>query len=79
MSELAIVYSNRSQECDRVVALLQSLEHKFVEYVIGIDFTDKQFIDEFGPTAEFPQIAIGTKHIGSLKETLQHFNYNNQL
>ena len=79
MNNLAIIYSNHSQECDRAVALMQSLEHRYIEYVIGVDFTSKQFEEEFGPDAEFPQIAIGTKHVGSLKETLQHFNYNGKL
>ena len=73
MTDLAIIYSNHSQECDRIVALLQSLEHKYIEYSIGRDFTLKQFDTEFGPEAEFPQVAIGTKHIGGLKETLHYF------
>ena len=76
---LAIVYSDKSQECDRAVSLLQSLEHEYVEYVLGRDFTAKQFTDEFGEGATYPQVAIGIKHIGSLKETLQYFNYNGQL
>ena len=76
---LAIVYSDRSQECDRVISLLQSLEHEYVEYVLDRDFTTKQFKDEFGEGATYPQVAIGIKHVGSLKETLQYFNYNGQL
>ena len=70
---LAIIYSNRSQECDRAQALMESLEHKFVVYHLGREFTEKQFEEEFGVGAEYPQIAIGVEHIGGLKETLQHF------
>ena len=76
---LAIVYSNRSQECERAVCLLQSLEHHYVEYILGRDFTEAQFTAEFGKEAPYPQVAIGLKHIGSLKETLQHFNYKGKL
>ena len=73
---LAIIYSNFNQESDRAIALMNSLDHKFVVYHLGREFTEKQFEEEFGVGAEYPQIAIGTKHIGSLKETLQHFNDN---
>jgi hypothetical protein len=76
---LAIIYSDKTQECDRAVSLMQSLEHKFVEYVLGRDFTEAEFKSEFGEEATYPQIAVGIKHIGSLKETLQHFNHNGEL
>ena len=76
---LAIVYSDKTQECDRAVNLLQSLEHRYVEYVLGRDFTQEQFTSEFGEGAPYPQVAVGTKHIGTLKETLQYFNYNGKL
>ena len=73
---LAIIYSNRNQESNRAIALMDSLDHKYVVYQLGREFTEKQFVEEFGSHAEYPQIAIGTKHIGSLKETLQHFSKN---
>jgi len=34
----------------------------------------RAFEAEFGKDAEYPQVAIGSKHIGSLKETLQYMN-----
>ena len=76
---LAIVYSNKTQECGRAVALLESLDHKYIEYVIDRDFTMNQFRAEFGEEAEFPQVAIDTLHVGGLKETLQYFNVRNLL
>ena len=79
MKDLAIIYSNGSQECDRAVSLMQSLEHRFVEYILGRDFTQAQFISEFGSEATYPQVAVGIHHIGSLKETLQHFQYTGDL
>ena len=70
---LAIIYSNRSQECQRAVALFESLEQKFIQYELNRDFTIKQFYEEFGTEAEFPQVAIGIKHICGLKETLHYY------
>lgn len=70
---IAILYSDDTQECQRVEALFQSLDQKYIEYRLGRDFTMKQFIEEFGAEAPFPQVAIGVKHIGTLKETLQYY------
>lgn len=79
MRNLAIIYSNRNQESNRAVALMDSLEHQYIVYNLGVDFTQEQFTQEFGEGVEYPQISVGTKHIGSLKETLQHFNYIGKL
>ena len=76
---LAIVYSNGEQESQRVISLFESLEQKFIEYRLDRDFTQKQFVSEFGDEAEFPQVAIGVKHIGGLKETLQYYKLRNVL
>ena len=76
---LAIVYSNGSQECDRAVALFESLRQEYIEYTLNTDFTLKQFIEEFGAEAEFPQVAIGINHVGGLKETLQYYKLRNVL
>ena len=76
---LAIIYSNSSQECQRAVALFESLEQKFIQYELNRDFTMKQFYEEFGTESEFPQVAIGTRHIGGLKETLHYYKDKNLL
>jgi len=76
---LAIIYSDGSQECDRVVALFESLRQEYIEYKLNTDFTLKQFIEEFGVEAEFPQVAIGINHVGGLKETLQYYQQRNVL
>ena len=70
---IAIVYSDGTQECQRVEALFQSLDQKYIEYRLSRDFTMKQFIEEFGAEAPFPQVAIDVNHIGSLKETLNYY------
>ena len=44
------------------------------EFLLGVDFSDKQFRAEFGSEAEYPQVAIGLNHRGNLKETLQYMS-----
>ena len=74
MNETAVIYSNGSQECERMGMLLRSLGGEFHEYLLGVHFSDKQFRMEFGSEATYPQCVIGNQHIGSMKETLQYMN-----
>ena len=69
----AILYTDGNQECDRIRMLLKSLGGEYLEYTLGEHFTEDQFQSEFGQQAEYPQVTIGHKHIGSLKETLHYF------
>ena len=69
-----VIYTNGSQECERVATLLKHLGGEYHEYKLNCHFTQKAFEAEFGEGAEYPQVAIGSKHIGSLKETLQYMN-----
>jgi len=71
MTDTAVIYSNGSQECERMTSLLKNLGGEFLEYHLGKHFSKKSFHDEFGEDATFPQIALGNQHIGSMKETLQ--------
>ena len=73
----SVIYSNKSQECERIVMLLSNVKEDFHEYVLDQDFTDKQFKAEFGSEAQYPQISIGLNHRGNLKETLQFMKDNN--
>ena len=73
MTETAVIYSNGSQECERIGMLLKSLGGEFHEYLLGVDFSDKQFHTEFDSETPYPQVSIGKDHIGSIKETLQYF------
>ena len=72
MTTRAWIYSNGNQECERASMLLTSIYSDFHEYVLNKEFTESQFRAEFGPEAEYPQIAIGVHHRGSLKETLHY-------
>ena len=72
MNKTAVIYSNGSQECERIGMLLKSLGGEFLEYRLNEHFTQRGFEAEFGSDAEYQQINIGSRHIGSMKETL-HF------
>jgi len=54
--------------------LLKSLGGEFHEYLLGIDFSDRQFRAEFGSEATYPQVSLGNQHIGSMKEALQYMS-----
>ena len=68
----AVIYSNDSQECERLSQLLKSLGGEFLEYRLNQHFPQRAFEQEFGSDATYPQVSIGAEHIGNLKETLQH-------
>jgi hypothetical protein len=67
----ALVYSNGSQESERAKMVLEACGQQVKEFLLGVDFSDKQFRAEFGSEAEYPQVAIGLNHRGNLKETLK--------
>lgn len=66
MMDTVVIYSNGSQECERIAMLLESLGGEFHEYLLGVNFSDRQFRAEFGSEATYPQVSIGSKHIGSM-------------
>lgn len=72
MTDTVVIYSNGSQECERMAMLLRSLGGEFLEYKLGQHFTQRGFESEFGPEATYPQINIGYSHIGDMKETLHY-------
>jgi len=72
MTKTAVIYSNGSQECERMSALLKALNGEFHEYFVGKHFNDKAFHDEFGKEATYPQVAYGNRHLGGMKEALQY-------
>lgn len=72
MTDVILYTKTGCQECERAEMLFNSENMNYAKYILGEDFTEKQFRAEFGTEAQYPQIAIGTTHIGGLKETLQH-------
>lgn len=70
--QTVVIYTNGGQEAERLVSLLKSLGGEYHEYLLGVDFSDRQFRAEFGSESEYPQISIGNVHIGGLKETLRY-------
>ena len=74
MIKQALVYSNGSQESERARMVLEACGQQVREFLLGVDFSDKQFRAEFGNEAEYPQVAIGLDHRGTLKETLKYMS-----
>ena len=70
----AVIYSNGNQECERAKTLLQKLNVEILEYKLNQHFSDRGFVEEFGKEAEYPQVNVGFRHIGGLKDTLQYMN-----
>lgn len=70
----AVIYSNDNQECERAKILLEKLKFDIQVYRLNQHFSEKGFANEFGPEAEYPQVNIGFKHIGGLKETLKYMS-----
>ncbi len=70
----AVIYSNGSQECERMAALLENLKgvSDFHRYELDRHFSKQQFQMEFGGDASYPQIAINDKPIGRLTKQLQY-------
>ena len=74
MISQALVYSNGSQESERAKMVLEACGQQVREFLLGVDFSDRQFSLEFGDDAEYPQVAIGLNHRGTLKETLKYMS-----
>tara|TARA_B100000073_G_scaffold250596_1_gene210848 strand:- start:2525 stop:2767 length:243 start_codon:yes stop_codon:yes gene_type:complete len=72
MSKTSVIYSNGSQECQRMTSLLLSIGGDFHEYMLNKHFTEQQFEMEFGKEATYPQVSIGLNHIGNMNETLKY-------
>ena len=75
----AVIYSNGNQECERAKTLLQKLNVEILEYKLNQHFSERGFVEEFGEEAEYPQVNVGFRHIGGLKDTLHYFKDNNLL
>ena len=68
----AVIYSNGNQECERAKILLEKLDFDIQVYKLKQHFSQKGFDKEFGPEAEYPQVNVGFKHIGGLKDALRY-------
>ena len=70
----AVIYSNGSQECERITSLLKSIGGEFHEYKLNEHFTQRAFEAEFGNEATYPQVSIGAKHLGNMHDTLHYMS-----
>ena len=76
---LAIIYSDGSQECERAVSLVTALHADIKVYRLNQHFTERAFKAEFGEDATYPQVAIGSKHIGNPKELMHNLKEQGML
>ena len=65
--------------CTKIERVLQLSEQKYVVYKLGKDFSPKEFVDEFGDDATFPQITYGDKVLGGCNETIDFLKEKNYL
>ena len=70
MTKQAVIYTNGSQECERMTSLLKQLDVDILEYKLNKHFSQRAFESEFGKEATYPQVSLGYTHIGDMKETL---------
>ena len=70
MTKQAVIYTNGSQECERMTSLLKQLDVDILEYKLNKHFSQRAFESEFGSEATYPQVSLGYTHIGDMKETL---------
>ena len=70
MTKQAVIYTNGSQECERMTSLLKQLDVEILEYKLNNHFSQRAFESEFGSEATYPQVSLGYTHIGDMKETL---------
>ena len=70
MTKQAVIYTNGSQECERMTSLLNQLDVEILEYKLNKHFSQRAFESEFGSEATYPQVSLGYTHIGGMKETL---------
>ena len=70
MTKQAVIYTNGSQECERMISLLKQLDVDILEYKLNNHFSQRAFESEFGSEATYPQVSLGYTHIGDMKETL---------
>ena len=71
MTKQAVIYTNGSQECERMISLLKQLDVDILEYKLNNHFSQRAFESEFGSEATYPQVSLGYTHIGDMKETLK--------
>ena len=78
------VYSKRGcPYCDKIKVVLSDLSVKkgcpVTCYELDTDFTREEFYAEFGEGSTFPQVIMGTKHLGGCSDTVRHLAENSLL
>ena len=62
--------------CEKVKAVLQLRESKFVVYNLGQHIDQDSFYGEFGQGSTFPQVVVDGKKLGGCVDTVQFLKEN---
>lgn len=75
--EITIYSKSDCDYCLRLHNYLLSKNIQFESKLYGKDFLKEEFQSEFGNNATFPQVIIGGRKVGGLKETIDYLvRYN---
>lgn len=62
--------------CDKIKAVLEQRNLEYTTLLLDEDFTEEEFIQEFGVDATFPRVVIDGTVIGGAKDTVRHLVVN---
>lgn len=57
--------------CEMIKQILIGKDLTFIEYVLDVDFSRQQFIDEFGNTT-YPQVVMDGKKLGGCTDAVKY-------
>ena len=60
--------------CDKAVQLCQMKELEFKKYMIDVDYSREDLMDNFPNARTFPQITVDNVYIGGYTELEAHLN-----
>lgn len=58
--------------CTKIKKVLELTNQNYVEYVLDENFTRKEFYDQFGDFATFPQVVLNEIHLGGCTNTIKY-------
>jgi len=66
------IYSKPNcQYCQKIKQVMKLTNLTHVIYTLNKDFTEEEFISEFGEGATFPQVVVDDKKLGGCSDTVK--------
>ena len=63
--------------CTQIKQVLQGKGYNFREYKLGVDFQRAAFYGQFGQGSTFPQVVLGSEHLGGCTDTVKYLREKN--